>query len=258
MQALGRSHPLDARVPLPACRLLLPRSSQPYYNRAGKLVDPSAPKRPLSAYMHFFMEDSKREKAANPDLAITEVAKKVASNWASLAVDAKAVRIRERPGTVSPILSLPPPGTSLSTTLYSSLFSLFSLFSSFAFLSWPRQVFETRAAADSDRYAEAMRSYVKPDLPAQKALRKKRDPAAPKLAMSPFFLFLNDYRASIKAENPTMSVSEVAKEGSRRYRELSADEKAVYERRFNEDKIRYGVTGSKHSGGGRGKRRAVE
>ena len=69
--------------------------------------------------------------------------------------------------------------------------------------------------------------------------RSKKDPNAPKRALSGFFWFSNDERAKVKAANPDFGVGDIAKELGRRWAEASEEVKAKFEALAANDRVRY-------------------
>jgi len=95
------------------------------------------------------------------------------------------------------------------------------------------------ALADKARHDKEMLSYI-PVGEDGKRKRRKRDPNAPKRALSAFFWFCNDERPNVKAAlNNTNSVSVVAKELGRRWGLVRPDQKQRYEALAAKDKLRY-------------------
>merc|ERR1712156_118508 len=68
---------------------------------------------------------------------------------------------------------------------------------------------------------------------------KKEDPNAPKNAKSSYIFYVNELREKLKIEQPALSVTEVAKEAGRRWKELSSSAKVKYEKMAADDKLRY-------------------
>merc|ERR1719384_2158891 len=106
------------------------------------------------------------------------------------------------------------------------------------------------AAKDKDRYKEEMANYSGPsdndddsdDESKGKKVKKKKpkkDPNAPKRAMTAFMYFSNAMRAKIKEDNPDFSFGEIGKMVGQKYRELSSMERAEYDAKAAQDKIRY-------------------
>ena len=69
--------------------------------------------------------------------------------------------------------------------------------------------------------------------------RSKKDPNAPKRALSGFFWFSNDERGKVKAANPDFGVGDIAKELGRRWAEASEEVKAKFEALAANDRVRY-------------------
>jgi len=61
-----------------------------------------------------------------------------------------------------------------------------------------------------------------------------KDPNAPKKPLSAYFLFSQEERLKVKAENPDYSITEVAKELGRRWATLNPSLKASYEQRYQD------------------------
>ena len=61
-----------------------------------------------------------------------------------------------------------------------------------------------------------------------------KDPNAPKKPLSAYFLFSQEERLKVKAENPDYSITEVAKELGKRWATLQPDIKNSYEQRYQD------------------------
>lgn len=96
--------------------------------------------------------------------------------------------------------------------------------------------FDAMSAQDKIRYEEEMSSYVPP---AGEAKRKKKtkDPNAPKRNLSAFFFFCGEFRASVKEENPSYGIGDVAKELGKRWEKCPNREK--YDALAKADRARY-------------------
>ena len=68
---------------------------------------------------------------------------------------------------------------------------------------------------------------------------KPKDENKPKAPLTAYFHFLGDNRAGIKSANPELSVGQISQIASQRWKALSEDERAVYDERARNDKIRY-------------------
>lgn len=97
------------------------------------------------------------------------------------------------------------------------------------------------AEKDRKRYDSEMANYVPPkDGKGKRGKKNKKDPNAPKRALSAFFWFCNDERNKVKEGLPAgAGVGEVSKECARRWNGLSQSAKAKYEALAAKDKARY-------------------
>ncbi|KAJ6482913.1 high mobility group box domain-containing protein, partial [Mycena vitilis] len=75
---------------------------------------------------------------------------------------------------------------------------------------------------------------------AEKAPRgkAKKDPNAPKRALSAYMFFSQDWRERIKAENPDAGFGEVGKLLGAKWKELDDEEKKPYVEQATKDKVR--------------------
>lgn len=94
------------------------------------------------------------------------------------------------------------------------------------------------AQKDAERYQAEVAAYGGEDL-MRKKKRQKKDPNAPKRALSAFFFFSNEKRLDVQKEHPEWKVGQIAQELGRCWKALSEEEKAVYEKKAIEDKERY-------------------
>jgi hypothetical protein len=104
---------------------------------------------------------------------------------------------------------------------------------------------------DKERYQRAMESYDPPtasepdsdsdsDAPKKKKkAKKKKDPNAPKRNQSSFFLYSNATRNDVKAANPEAKFGEIAQIISRHFKALPEEERAYWDEKAAQDKIRY-------------------
>ena len=72
-----------------------------------------------------------------------------------------------------------------------------------------------------------------------KKSRKKKDPNAPKKAMSAFMFFSNDIRETVKKERPDLPFLEIAVEIGARWKALNPAKRKKYEAMAAKDKTRY-------------------
>ncbi|XP_068302747.1 uncharacterized protein [Pyrus communis] len=81
---------------------------------------------------------------------------------------------------------------------------------------------------------------AKKDGSKKKKLKKKRkDPNAPKRAMSAFMFFSNMERHNVKRENPGIAFADVGRVLGEKWKKMSVEEKEPYEARSRQDKERY-------------------
>nr|AGV54591.1 high mobility group B protein 1 [Phaseolus vulgaris] len=94
-----------------------------------------------------------------------------------------------------------------------------------------------------DRKIGKRKAPSKPDkgsAPKAKKEKAKKDPNKPKRPPSAFFVFLEEFRKTFKAENPNVkAVSAVGKAGGEKWKSLSSAEKAPYEAKAAKRKVEY-------------------
>jgi len=100
--------------------------------------------------------------------------------------------------------------------------------------------FVEMADRDKVRYEAEMKHYVPPAGAGKtKSGRRKKDPNAPKRALSAFFWFCNDERPGIREANPGYTVGDVAKELGRRWGDVDEEAKKGYNAMAEKDRERY-------------------
>jgi len=107
--------------------------------------------------------------------------------------------------------------------------------------------FEEMAEEDKKRYQKEMEDYTPPsddddsdDGGGKKtAKRAKKDPNAPKRPMNAYMLYANSVREQVREENPDLSMGEVTKEISQKYKSLDEDEMAKWKGKADEAKEEY-------------------
>jgi len=109
--------------------------------------------------------------------------------------------------------------------------------------------FYDMAEQDKKRHEAEMANYT--PVGGVKRKKNKKDPNMPKRALSAFFFFCADERASIKQKDPTLSVGEVAKILGARWAQVPAENKQLYEQRAEQDKARYEKEMAIYRGGGK-------
>ena len=73
----------------------------------------------------------------------------------------------------------------------------------------------------------------------KKSSRRKKDPNAPKRALSAYMFFANENRDIIKSENPDVSFGQVGKLLGEKWKALSPEEREPYEAKAKADKRIY-------------------
>lgn len=107
--------------------------------------------------------------------------------------------------------------------------------------------FEEMAGKDKIRYENDMANYTPVGGKGEKRKRKK-DPNAPKRALSAFFFFCGEERGNVKKEFPTYGVGDIAKELGKRWEKCTI--KPKYEGLAKADKLRYEKDMIVYKGGG--------
>ncbi|KAG9348479.1 hypothetical protein JZ751_002214 [Albula glossodonta] len=97
--------------------------------------------------------------------------------------------------------------------------------------------FEDMAKQDKLRYEREMKNYVPPK--GEKKKRRVKDPNAPKRPPSAFFVFCADFRPKVKAENPSLTIGEIAKKLGEMWNSTSAEDKQPYEKKAAKLKEKY-------------------
>ena len=92
------------------------------------------------------------------------------------------------------------------------------------------------------RYQDEMKFYAPP--PGTRGYdstgkKKKKAADAPKTPLSAYFMFTKHMRPTVVFERPDLNLPGVTQEIARRWRMLSAEEKAPYEEQSNADKQRF-------------------
>lgn len=100
-----------------------------------------------------------------------------------------------------------------------------------------RRFFEL-AQKDAERYAAEIAAYGGEDA-MRKRKRAKKDPNAPKRALSAFFFFSQMKRPEVQSAHTEWKVGQVAQELGRMWKALTEEEKKVYEKMAYDDKHRY-------------------
>lgn len=103
-----------------------------------------------------------------------------------------------------------------------------------------KQRFYELAQKDAERYQSECMAFGGEDA-MRKRKRSKKDPDAPKRALSAFFFFSHDKRPEVQQSHPEWKVGQVAQELGRQWKDLSEETKRKYEEMAQRDKGRYEV-----------------
>lgn len=98
--------------------------------------------------------------------------------------------------------------------------------------------FSDMSDKDKIRYEAEMKNY-NPPAGEGKRKKKKKDPNAPKRPQSAFFLFCADRRALVKAEHPSYTVGDIARDLGKKWSETKPDVKATYAKQGEKEKEKY-------------------
>lgn len=170
--------------------------------KKGKKKDPNAPKRAQSSYTIFMSKNRASIKEDNPAATFGELAALVSKEFKKLSPEDK-------------------------------------------------KKYEDMADEDKERYRKEMKDYVPPSDSSEddsddnnkkknkKKVKPKKDPNAPKKAMTSFMLYSTAIRPDVKEENPDLGFGEIAKLIGKKFRELSEEEKKQWNQKAEQDKFRY-------------------
>jgi hypothetical protein len=240
--------------------------------------DPNRPKRSMSAFMFFSNANRDIVKAQNPSLSFTDIAREIGSRWAGLSAtdrrpyatlaqqDKDRYLDEKRMYTPDPkyIQEEVPGKPKKDPNAPKRAMSGFMFFSNhmrpklqkkkpnIAFLDLGRQIgalwrgmndtkrkpYMKLAEEDSRRYREEKARYV-PDPKYLSAKARKKDPNAPKRAMSGYLFFCQAHRKNMQKQYPKKKMTEIASLLAGKWRQASASQKAKFQRESDKDKARY-------------------
>eukprot|EP00051_Salpingoeca_urceolata_P009729 m.118226 g.118226 ORF g.118226 m.118226 type:complete len:842 (+) comp16421_c0_seq2:441-2966(+) len=181
-----------------------PRSTPKKKKKKPK--DPNAPKKPSNGYMMYANSVRGQLMSDNPTLKVGDIAKLTSTTWHELGEAGQAE---------------------------------WKAKSKEALAEW--KVASAKYREEHPELNESDGSDESDDDNSGKKKKKKGakrivDPNAPKKPLTPFFQWLADNRAKIKSDNPELKNAEVTTEAGRLWRELDPEAKAVYEKRYAEQK----------------------
>ena len=94
-----------------------------------------------------------------------------------------------------------------------------------------------KAVEDKKAVKDAEKRRVQEERKAAK--KKKKDPNAPKGPKTSYIMFFTEYREKLKVDQPGISVTEMAKEGGKAWKEMSPSQRSKFEKKAADDKIRF-------------------
>jgi ABC-type transporter MlaC component len=101
-----------------------------------------------------------------------------------------------------------------------------------------KQRFYELASKDAERYQAEIAAFGGEDA-MRKRKRAKKDPNAPKRALSAFFFFSQIKRPEVQQAHPEHKVGQIAQEMGKMWKALTEQEKKKYEEMASRDKVRY-------------------
>lgn len=101
-----------------------------------------------------------------------------------------------------------------------------------------KKKYEAMALKDKQRYENEKEGYT-PDPAFLKQGKKKKDPNAPKRALSAYLYFCNDNRASCQKKNPNAKITEIASLLAVQWKACPDKKRAIYNKQAEDDKARY-------------------
>ncbi|CAJ0580969.1 unnamed protein product, partial [Mesorhabditis spiculigera] len=104
------------------------------------------------------------------------------------------------------------------------------------------------AQKDQERYQAEVAAYGGEDH-TRKRKRPKKDPNAPKRALSAFFFFSQERRPEVQAKHVEWKVMQVAQELGRMWKDMTLEDRDIYEQRAAADKERYAVEMQEYKAG---------
>ncbi|KAI8906618.1 hypothetical protein PhCBS80983_g03135 [Powellomyces hirtus] len=91
-----------------------------------------------------------------------------------------------------------------------------------------------------------------------KKVKAKKDPNAPKKALSAFMIFSQENRARIKEENPEATFGQLGKLLGAAWKDLNEKDKSLYEKKQEKAKAQYEIAVKQYNDGLQGQESASE
>ena len=169
-----------------------------------KAKDPNAPKRNLTAYIHYCNSTRDLTKASNPQMDFVQITKALSANWKALSSHERAVWDLKA--------------------------------------SADKERFQKDLAQykDSDQYAKWQAKQMEETKPAAPdSISDENSKKKPKRNISAFMHYSKDSRGGLKASQPELTFGEIAKAMSVNWKALSVQERALWNEKAAADKQRY-------------------
>jgi len=160
--------------------------------------DANAPKKPLSSYFMFTRDRRAALKAENPDMKVTELTKVMSAEWKALDAAAKQRYADE---------------AAAAKSAYAVKWAEYQKTSEFGKHMLKVREWKAQSVAAGGDF---------------KATKKPKDEKAPKRPQTAYFLFTAAERAAVKAAQPELKVTQIAKELGKRWKALSDADKAPF------------------------------
>ncbi|RLN32078.1 hypothetical protein BBJ28_00020208 [Nothophytophthora sp. Chile5] len=190
-----------------------------------KKKDKNAPKRALSAFMFFSNDIRETVKREMPELEFLQISMEIGKRWKQITDEdrrpydelAAADKRRYQEEKEEYV-----PDPSFEVRLQCNA----------AMLQWGFAV----VASTEDAHLSLSLSMC---LQTTKGSRKKKDPNAPKRALSAYFFFCNEIRSEVREAHPGKKITEIATLLAERWRELPDKKRVKYQKMHEEAKIKY-------------------
>jgi len=105
-----------------------------------------------------------------------------------------------------------------------------------------KKKYDKMASDDKERYKQEMENYTPPEVDEEETTTKrggKKANTGPKKPLASYMFFSKDVRPQVKEDNPEMKFGDIAREVSRRWKEISDDDKTQFEDLAAKDRVRY-------------------
>ena len=176
--------------------------------------DPNAPKAPLTSYFLFTAEVRAKIKAEDPSLSFGEIAKLIGQKWKEIDSETK--------------------------DRYTKMAEDNKKKYDIEMAAYKENNEDLVPVNDKSSQGKKPSKNV-PKSVASPASKTKKDPNAPKVPSTAWFLFSADERLKVKAEDPSLTFGEIAKLIGQRWKEVDPEDKKRYEKIAEEGKKKYDI-----------------